>query len=234
MATDANTKRRLQAEPLFRQRLVDILRHADLGITDARTVEVVPDHAFDTLISGLGFPPDKIEAIRRDNNTQPQLLHHGASGKKFPLAWGAESAGTERLFNLVGPWLGILERGNIACFDELETSLHPAIVREILKLFFNDKSNPKGAQLLFTTHNPLMMDSTLLRRDQIWFADKDREGRSHLYPLTDYQPRKGESLVRGYLSGRYGAVPIIPDGLLDSASDSEDTSQMTVGASRGK
>jgi len=59
-----------------------------------------------------------------------------------------------------------------------------------------------------------LLDTTLLRRDQVWFADKNREGASFLYPLTDYKPRVDESLVRGYLSGRYGAVPFIPNGLL--------------------
>jgi hypothetical protein len=62
----------------------------------------------------------------------------------------------------------------------------------------------------------LLLDATLLRRDQVWFTEKDANGEAHLYPLTDYQPRKGESLVRGYLSGRYGAVPFIPAGLLGS------------------
>jgi AAA15 family ATPase/GTPase len=58
---------------------------------------------------------------------------------------------------------------------------------------------------------------TLLRRDQIWFADKNQEGESFLYPLTDYKPRADESLVRGYLSGRYGAVPFIPNGLIKAS-----------------
>lgn len=90
------------------------------------------------------------------------------------------------------------------------------MIRELLRLIFSNSENPKGAQILFTTHNPLLLDPTLLRRDQIWFTDKDTDNAAHLYPLTDYQPRKGESLVRGYLSGRYGAVPFIPDGLLGS------------------
>ena len=94
--------------------------------------------------------------------------------------------------------------------------MHPLMVRELLRLFFSEKENPKGAQILFTTHNPLLLDATLLRRDQVWFTDKDESGESHLYPLTDYSPRRGESLVRGYLSGRYGAVPFVPAGLLGS------------------
>jgi AAA15 family ATPase/GTPase len=88
------------------------------------------------------------------------------------------------------------------------------MVVELLRLVFDPEINRGGAQFIFTTHNPLLLDPTLLRRDQVWFSDKDDEGATHLYPLTDYKPRKGESLARGYLAGRYGAVPFIPDGLL--------------------
>jgi hypothetical protein len=88
------------------------------------------------------------------------------------------------------------------------------MVRELLRLFFSEKENPNGAQILFTTHNPLLLDATLLRRDQVWFTDKDADGEAYLYPLSDYSPRRGESLVRGYMSGRYGAVPFVPAGLL--------------------
>ena len=90
------------------------------------------------------------------------------------------------------------------------------MVRELLRLMFSEQENKTGAQILFTTHNPLLLDPTLLRRDQVWFTDKDTKGEAHLYPLSDYAPRKGESLTRGYLSGRYGAVPFIPEGLLGS------------------
>jgi AAA15 family ATPase/GTPase len=141
-------------------------------------------------------------------------MHLGQGKVEIALPWASESLGTRRYFQLAGPWLDILENGYIACIDELETSMHPLMVRELLRLFFSEKENKKGAQILFTTHNPLLLDATLIRRDQIWFTEKDTEGEAHLYPLTDFSPRKGESLVRGYLSGRYGAVPFVPDGLL--------------------
>jgi uncharacterized protein len=123
---------------------------------------------------------------------------------------------TQRLFELAGPWLDTLDQGYTVCVDELETSMHPLMVRELLRLIFSAEENAKGAQILFTTHNPLLLDPSLLRRDQVWFTDKDADGAGHLYPLTDFQPRKGESLVRGYMSGRYGAVPFVPEGLLGS------------------
>ena len=98
--------------------------------------------------------------------------------------------------------------------DELETSLHPILVRELLKLLFNSTTNPKGAQVIFSTHNTVLLDSSLLRRDQVWFTEKTPEGATHLYPLTAYQPRKDEALAKGYLAGRYGAIPYLPNGLM--------------------
>jgi AAA15 family ATPase/GTPase len=140
--------------------------------------------------------------------------HEAKDGKVVSLPWPDESAGTCRFFSLLGPALLSIHWQGVICIDELDTSLHPSLVAEFLRLFYKLKGDNPGAQLLFTTHNPLLLDTRLLRRDQIWFADKDREGASFLYPLTDYKPRVDEPLVRGYLSGRYGAVPFIPKGLV--------------------
>ena len=86
-------------------------------------------------------------------------------------------------------------------------------MRELLSVFSKGITSNSTAQLIFTTHNPLLLDQTLLRRDQIWFTEKDQEGATRLYPLTDFKPRKDESLVKGYLAGRYGGIPFIPEGL---------------------
>ncbi|RYZ89617.1 MAG: ATP-binding protein, partial [Proteobacteria bacterium] len=142
------------------------------------------------------------------------LSHTGGQQGAILLPWETESAGTQRLFGLAGPWLDILRQGYAVCIDELETNMHPLLVMELLRLLFSDSTNTNGAQIIFTTHNPLLLDPTLMRRDQVWFCDKDDHGEAHLYPLTDYSPRREESLARGYLSGRYGAVPFIPQGLL--------------------
>lgn len=198
-------------------RILRILRHADLGITGARSVDS-PTPEPETLQFIEHFPPDLREHIRNQVRVEPQLSHRAPGGKSIPLPWKSESAGTHRFFSLIGPWLDILHSGYTVCIDELESSMHPLMVRELLRLFFNETENPKGAQILFTTHNPLLLDPTFLRRDQVWFTDKDDEGSSHLYPLTDYQPRQGESLVRGYLAGRYGGVPFVPEGLLGNFS----------------
>jgi hypothetical protein len=168
-----------------------LLRSADLGLTnvDAKEPEI----------------PDFMD-------WQVTFQHAGKEGGRFTMDWPDESAGTRRFFSVLGPWLELLVQDRVLCVDEIETSLHPMLVAELLRLLL--KSTNVCPQLLFTTHNPLLLDMTLLRRDQVWFADKNQEGESFLYPLTDYKPRADESLVRGYLSGRYGAVPFIPHGLV--------------------
>ena len=191
--------------------IVKLLHHADLGVTAARAIERKPPEGFEKFVESL--PPEVRERFGKERWIQPELTHRGGA-VEIPLPWDSESAGTKRFFSLAGPWLDILSNGYTVCIAELETSMHPLMVRELLRLVFSSNENTDGAQILFTTHSPLLLDATLMRRDQIWFTDKDDNGEAHLYPLTDYSPREGESLVRGYLAGRYGAVPFVPAGLL--------------------
>ena len=206
------TLEQLASQSPLSRRIMNLLHHADLGVVDAKAVDFWGLKPFEDQLRNL--PPDMQARLREQKARVPELTHRGIADSRVTLPWTLESTGTHRFFSLLGPWLDILAKGYTVCVDELETSMHPLMVRELLKLIFSAEANPNGAQVLFTTHNPLLLDSSLLRRDQVWFTDKDDEGEAHLYPLTDYQPRKGESLVRGYLSGRYGAVPFLPDGLL--------------------
>lgn len=208
-------------------KIIEVLKHADLGIVDAMAVEMEPPDnqmmkAFQAIAPGALKTLENVKNLRF---LEPQLLHQGPAKSQVPLEWKRESAGTHRLFALIGPWLDILENGYTICIDEIETSMHPIMVRELLKLLFSESENTGGAQIIFTTHNPLFLDGSLLRRDQVWFTDKDDEGAAHLYPLTEYQPRQGESLIRGYMAGRYGAVPFVPKGLLGSFSHIETSAQ---------
>lgn len=216
-------------------RIMEVLKHADLGVLDALAIEKEPDEAVLNILKVL--PPEAMKSLRQGSEKplllrEPQLFHRGSSSTKVALDWEQESAGTHRFFALIGPWLDILQNGYTVCIDEIETSMHPIMVRELLKLIFNKSENTGGAQIIFTTHNPLLLDSTLLRRDQVWFTDKDEEGASYLYPLTKYQPRQGESLIRGYMAGRYGAVPFVPRGLLGTFSPIEEL-EVAQGESNG-
>lgn len=206
------TAKLMGQSPDTRIALQSLLRTADLGVigVDAKERDIPDDDfrkAFTSVEKELGkkILPRKAWDI--------SFHHEGEEGKVVSLPWSDESAGTCRFFSLLGPGMEVVSNQQVICIDELDTSLHPLLVAELLRLFFKATGKNPGAQLLFTTHNPLLLDTTLLRRDQVWFADKDRQGASFLYPLTDYKPRVDESLVRGYLSGRYGSVPFIPKGL---------------------
>ena len=214
------TARRLNASGQVRELIAQTLRAADLGLTDVDAREEAPDveaqkffGAMKEFIRQAGAPAE----LFPDRFWQVTFHHEGKGGDRFPIHWNHESAGTRRFFSVLGPWLSLVEGDQVMCVDELETSLHPSLAAELLRLFFKLTGDRSRSQLLFTTHNPLLLDLSLLRRDQIWFADKNHEGESFLYPLTDYKPRVDESLVRGYMAGRYGAVPFIPSGLMPTS-----------------
>lgn len=124
------------------------------------------------------------------------------------LDLGDESDGTRKLFEFAGGWLHALASGATLFVDELDRSLHPHMTRFLVGLF-NSPANEKNAQLVFTTHDTTLLDPSLIRRDQVWFVEKDNQKSTRLYPLLEYSPRKDEALERGYLKGRYGAIPFI-------------------------
>ena len=127
--------------------------------------------------------------------------------EEVALEFEEESAGTRKLFALAGPLLDVLNNGFVFFVDELDTNLHPHLIRFLLNLFHNPETNRKNGQLIFTTHDTTVLDQTLMRRDQVWFVEKNAENATRLYPLSDYKPRKGEAMQKGYLYGRYGALP---------------------------
>lgn len=123
-----------------------------------------------------------------------------------------ESNGTKKFFYISGPILDVLENGYTLVVDELDSKLHPNLVRKIVSLFNSKEYNKKNAQLIFNTHNTNLLSSKLLRRDQIWFTDKDRYGASKLYSLADVKNvRKNEAFEDNYILGKYGATPYLGD-----------------------
>jgi len=128
----------------------------------------------------------------------------------LPLSW--ESLGTNKLFSLLGPWFDTLQHGGVIIMDEFGTSLHTKMAAELLKLFYSSL-NIGGAQLIVATHDTNLLRHELLRRDQIWFTEKDDFGSSDLYSLVEYKVnqatsvRNDASLSKDYLAGKYGAIP---------------------------
>jgi hypothetical protein len=119
-----------------------------------------------------------------------------------------ESEGTQRLFCLAAPVLDALRHGHALIVDDLDRNLHTLLVRRLVGMFHDPVLNRRGAQLVFSAHDTSLLDHTLFRRDQVWFAEKDASLATRIFPLTDFSPRKREAWERGYRAGRHGAVPM--------------------------
>jgi len=126
-----------------------------------------------------------------------------------------ESSGTRKLFDMSGPIFDTLEKGTLLVVDELDAKMHPLISQQIIRLFNSPATNPRNAQLIFTTHDTHLLSTKMLRRDQIWFTEKNRSEQTDLYCLTDIvlpdgtKPRNDANYEKNYIAGRYGAVPYI-------------------------
>ena len=210
-----------------RGQVLALLRAADLGITGAKMYELDPvmkerlQRAV-RIIAGQEGEPDGADEGPAFDQLGVRLIHHGAGGE-VELDARDESLGTLVWFGLVGPVIEALADGAVLLADELDASLHPALVAELIRLFQDPKSNPRRAQLVFNSHDASILgDSTaarLLGRDQIWFTDKRADGSTRLYPLSDLDPRKEEAVGRRYLAGRYGAVPILSHQEFDASAE---------------
>ncbi|MDD3816187.1 MAG: ATP-binding protein [Desulfocapsaceae bacterium] len=174
----------------------------------------IKERKFETFKFPSDLPEELKNVIQKDLQGQSfkevffkhQLSDTGDS-VSFPLQ--EESDGTQKLFAYAAPWLDVLNNGRVLVVDELDNSFHPHLVRFLLNLIHNSKSNKKNGQLIFSTHDTSILDSKILRRDQIWFTEKDNNHATQLYPLTNFHPRKDEALEKGYLQGRFGALPYI-------------------------
>lgn len=210
----------LSANPIRRRQVERVLRHSDLGVVSFSIEEnEYTEQAREQtrkIMEALApeMTPDEIAEALARTPLRPRL-QHASNGNPVFLPFGAESIGTQNLLALFGPIIETLTEGGVLVVDEIDTSLHPRLVSEVVRLFQDPEKNPRQAQLLISTHDVTVMMNTgpydVLARDQLWFIQKESDGASQLYPLTDFKPRKDEVFSRQYLSGRYGAVPEIDD-----------------------
>jgi len=192
-----------------RRRVCDILNAADTSIADIEVVtQKVPAQTWH-----LDVKTGKTEARKGElEQNQLKFSHLTDSGEVVVFELYDESGGTRNLLFLAGPVLDILGKGRTLIVDELDNSLHTHLVQALVRLFHGTKTNTRGAQLIFTTHDTALLKAYgLLRRDQIWFVEKKADQSSSLYSLLEFSPRKDEDLEKGYLQGRYGAIPMIDD-----------------------
>jgi AAA15 family ATPase/GTPase len=202
-------------DPTYRQRIIDFTKFADLGIDDLKVIQ-----GNITDVNPRENSPEEL-----NNDLKKNLLGKSVSSLvsfhqkfdrelketelvMFPF-YKSESTGTQKYFSLAGPILDTLDNGRILFIDELDSKLHPLLTEKIISLFNSKKTNPKNAQLIFTSHDTNLLSSQLFRRDQIWFAHKNRYGATAMYSLAEYKEavRNDASFEKNYLEGKYGAVP---------------------------
>jgi len=134
------------------------------------------------------------------------------SNQTVRLHFKEESRGTNMLYVLGGKILEQLDKGGTMFIDEIDTSLHPRLAKFLVLLFQHPKSNPKNAQLIFTTHETTFLDRNLFRREQIWFTEKDEYGQTELYSMQDFDNvREDTPFEKWYLAGKFGGLPDIKE-----------------------
>ncbi len=194
----------------YKKTIISLLRTVDIAIEDYEVREEklaladnVPEKV-KKIISSLYEDGDepmqvRVSLIRRDKDNKLCSLD----------LLNDESEGTKRFFKLIALILMSLEGSGLVYIDELDASFHPLLTREIIKLFQNPDINCNKLQLIFNTHDTTLLDLDLFRRDQIWFVERKPDFSSEIYSLAEFSPRKNEALAKGYLQGRYGAIPLV-------------------------
>jgi len=170
--------------------------------------------SFDDSIKGFNIEKIKVSNEKDEESYRIDTWHKViGTDETAAISLSSESAGTLKMFALFPHLQAVLERGSILFVDELNARLHPLLVRSLIQTFVNPELNPNHAQLIFTTHDTWQLSNDLLRRDEIWFSEKDSAGVSTLYSLADFvdqdgaKIRKDESYEKNYLLGKYGAIP---------------------------
>lgn len=187
----------------YRSIIASMLRVADFGIQDL----AIRDK--DTVIPVLKKTNaySNVDAVHQVKNESGEIV-------SYTLNMSEESDGTNSYFKLIGLVKKILDEGGLLVADEMDAHLHPLLTKHIVSLFNSAEYNSNGAQLIFTSHNTNLLDLDLLRRDQIWFTEKDEDfAATDLFSLYDFSVRKDTRVEKSYLLGRYGAIPFIKGGL---------------------
>jgi hypothetical protein len=203
----------------LRENFIKLMLKADVGISDIKIdidprltsedlSEIDPFHLqFINEKGNLHYMMDEtLDTLEESDIITIHKMNDSDQEVEFDIV--DESTGTKRLFEIAGYWLYVLQNGEILIIDELETSLHSVLSKALIKMFNNPEINKNNAQLIFTTHDTTLLDDETFRPDQIWFTEKDNS-MTKLYSLFDFRPRENESLQKGYLLGRYGAIPFI-------------------------
>lgn len=196
-------------EPQYKEWVLRLMNAADIHISDIR-VESRKGQQFE-----FKFEPGKAPELNSFDGDMPviEFGHKTSDNQEQWFDARFESFGTLRLLSYAAPLLDALENGKLIVVDEFDTSLHPLLTRYILRMLHNPSLSTKGAQMWMTTHDTSLLDPYLIRRDQVWFVEKKKDQSTEFYALMDFSPRKNEAIERGYLQGRYGAIPFLNEFL---------------------
>ena len=182
---------------------------------------------FDSGIEGIKTTPDSIEAVKNNNGVVDiEVIHQKENGEYQALPFFMESNGTRKMFHLFDFFMDSLKFGTTLFIDELDAKLHPLLTRYIINLFHNSETNIGNGQLIYSTHDTVNLNKETFRRDEIWFVEKDKDGVSEMYALSDYildvdknsgkKVRNDATYNKDYLTGRYGAIPVLEEFKIDN------------------
>ncbi len=209
----ANISSSLTVPENIDNRVLQFLRQIDTGIEDIQSqVRQIPEdelelkRKFVSLI--MPNADEKLTDFMTSGEEEFMVLEHsGEDGYRAAFDFQEESAGTQRLLLMLPRIFRALDEGSLFILDELEVSVHTLVCELILDLFRSAETNPRGAQIIATTHNIELLKSEILRRDQIWFAEKNAKGATQLVSLAEFNTRKEDNRQKDYLKGRFGAIP---------------------------
>ena len=179
---------------------------------------------FDSGIEGIKTTPNSLEEVQNNNRVvKVELIHRRENNELKALPLELESNGTRKMFHLFDFFMDALKNGMVLFIDELDAKLHPLLTRYIINLFHNSETNRGNGQLIYSTHDTVNLNKETFRRDEIWFTEKNRDGVSELYALSDYildddrdeksgkKVRNDATYNKDYLTGRYGAIPVLEE-----------------------
>ena len=206
--------------------ITNYAKNADIGISDMNfeykskdiTVpEDLPDginSALLTLLANLSAGANESELKLKMGEIVATSFHQGinkdGTNAAYKLDISDESDGTRKIMALAPAIEAVLQKGGILLIDEIEKELHPLLVKYIISKFQSKSSNKYGAQIVYTTHNTELLNLDIIRKDQLYFVDKDNnEGASELYSMSDFSTKTSENIRKGYIVGKYGATPDI-------------------------
>ncbi|MFV2197703.1 AAA family ATPase [Nocardiopsis sp. LOL_012] len=229
-AFDANAPARLELTLRMlsgaeRELCALLLKYADLGITGVHAEEKeMPEEAAAHFAAGFRvLDPDGPALDPQGWRQSPEIVvTHRTSRGGVELPYGAESTGTHTWLELVGPVVRALVEGRVLVVDELDARLHPNLAGQLVRLFSDPETNPRGAQLVFNTHDVTLLSRRsfgYLTRDQVWFAEKGVDGATELVALREYKVRDDrDDVVKKYILGAFSAVPFFDDAISDELS----------------